>query len=143
MATSNLPAILDGIAAQLRVATGIGNVTTRLAEMASNTPLITLTQPRVRRIDTTYGEMAMEWTINGRLSLPTGNNDQAETDLYAAVVAILEVSGHDLDAHGAITNGQVLIESGNVAYGSITDTPVIAFEFQIKVVERVPYDYAL
>lgn len=143
MAVSNLPAILTGIAATLSTATGVQNVLTHPPAGPSNDPLIYIIKPRAKRIQPAYGEQAIEWTFEAAAAIPTGNNEQAETDLYAVIVSIFNVAGHDLDAGEAIADGQVLIESGNVDYGKIQGIPVIAFTFQIVIVERVPYEYAL
>lgn len=143
MAVSNLPAILDGIAAQLATATGIGNVTTRLPEMPSNDPLIYIVRPRVRRLESTMGGMSIGWTVPVVVATPTGNNDQAEADIYNAAVSIMNVAGHDLDAHETIGDGQWLITSGTTDYGSIGGTPVFAFEFQVEIVEHLEYTPSL
>lgn len=145
--TSNLLNILDGIATTLAAATGIGNVVTNLRDGPSNQPLIRIVKPRWRRIPQTYGEQAIEWTLEGTVLLPVANNEQVETDMVTAIVNIINIAGHDLNADGEVADGQFLIESGVTEYGTVPGPTgliaVLAHRFQIVIVEYIPYTHSL
>lgn len=144
MALSNLPAIHAGIAAQLATATGITNVLLKLPDVVSNleSALLYIVRPRFRRLESAYGEQALEWTFDAVAALPRGNNMRVEEDMEQIIINVINVSGHDLDAHGTLTDGQVLITNGRTDYGKISGIDVLGFEFTIQVVERVLYEFA-
>lgn len=145
MALSNLPAIHAGIAAQLATASGITNVLLKPPDAPSSleSALMYVVNPRFRRLRNTYGEQSLEWTFDGIIDLPRGNNMRVEDDMGQIVISVIEVSGHDLDAHGALTEGQVLIMNGRTDYGKVSGIDVLRFEFTIVVAEDVSYAFSL
>lgn len=140
---SNMPAIRAGIATRLATATGIGNVVNTLRAAPSNAPLLYILKPRWQRIPPASQEQAIRWTFEGMLAVTTENNMQADADLDSAIINLIDVAGHDLDAGGALPDGQFLIQGGVTEYRTILGIPVLVHRFDITVIERVPYDYAL
>lgn len=143
MATSNIRTIVPEIARALGEAASIGNVLTKRPGMASNDPLLYLIRPKYRPIKEAYGEMASRWTLDGTVALPTENNDDVELDMLDVITDLLNTSGQNLTAFGSITEGYMQIEEGDTDYYSIHDTPVLAFKFNVVIVERVVYEYKL
>ena len=140
---SNLTAIIAGIRAQLLTVSGIANVYDHAPAKIGTTPAIVFSLGPCRPISGAYGEMALEWTLNGYLAVKDINFDVSEAEIVSLLPAIIEALGHDLDAHGAITDGQVLVSRaapGRLTVGGVT---YHAMQFTMTVVERFVYSYAL
>jgi len=141
---SQLGPIMAGIAAQIRTVAGLKNVITHYPNQVGPYPMVFLYVDSADYPETTYGEMTIGYRPEGYLVLaPIGANAEAVADLgYALIPEIIEALGHDMDAGGAIVDGQMMLEGfaeGRMMIGKV-DYHVRRLRF--RVIERRYYEYS-
>lgn len=149
--SSNLQAIIDGIAAQLRTVTALKNVVTFKPDQPGPLPMAYLSGIHLDYPETTYGEMTIGWNLEWYIVLgPIAAKAQtAELSLYALVPQIVEVLGHDLDAGGALnratgtSDGQMLLTDADEGEVIIGGSKWYALRLRIRAIETFTYQYAL
>lgn len=143
--SSNLDAIVEGIAAQIRTVTALKHVYTYEPEQPGATPMVYLDAESWDYPETTYGEMTIGWNPEGYLVLaPLASPADVVAALARQIIPqIIEAVGHDLDAHGALTDGQVLLVRAEHGRLTIGKTQYYARRLHFRAIERFAYDYAL
>jgi len=142
---SQLGPIMEGIAAQIRTVPGLKSVISYYPDAPGPLPMVFLYVDSADYPETTYGEMTIGYRPEGYLVLaPLTGKASAAADMgYALIPEIIEVLGHDLDAGGAIVDGQMMLEG--FAEGRLTIGGVWyhARRLRFQVIERRNYSYGL
>jgi hypothetical protein len=142
---SNLDAIVEGIAAQLRTITQLANVITYEPDQAGPLPMVFLDMESWDYPPKAMGELTVGWDIVGYLVLApiTGKASAAATLARQLIPLVIDVLGHDLDAHEALADGQVLLTEGARGHRLIGGTWYYARRLVFRATEFFPYDAAL
>jgi|SRR5215213_747711 len=142
---SQLDAIVEGIAAQLRTIPELKAVLTYEPDAPGLFPFVFLDMDGWDHPETTTGEMTVGWDIVGYLVTGSVTSKAAEAAKRARLIipAILEALGHDLHAHGAIVDGQVLLTEAARGRRQIGGAWYYARRLTFRAVEMFPYQYAI
>lgn len=151
--SSNLEAIVQGIAAQLRTVTDLKGVYTYIPDQPGTLPMIYLDVESARYPnDEAWGAMTIDWGIFGYLVVaPRAANKEAVAALTRSLIAqIAEAMGHDMDAGGALANPgddsrdglMLLTEITGPGYATIGGTPYQARRLTFATTEIFTYQYA-
>lgn len=143
---SNLDAIVEGIAAQLRTIPALGDrVITYEPDQAGPLPMVYLDVESWEYPPKTMGELTVGYDIVGYLVLApiTGKASAAATLARQLIPLVIDVLGHDLDAHGALPDGQVLLTEGARGRLVVGRTEYYARRLVFRATEFFPYDAAL
>jgi hypothetical protein len=149
---SQLAAIIDGIAAQLATIPDLKKVVVhRPQQIGSVYPMVFFNSLALDYPETTYGEMTIGYDPVAYVVLaPIDAKDEAVTvRLFDLVPKILEVLGHDLDAHGALdrssgtSDGQVLLTAAEDGTLPIAGHLYHVIRLTFRVIETFTYEYTL
>jgi hypothetical protein len=142
---SNLDAIVEGIAAQLRTIPELKLVLTYEPDQPAPFPFVFIDMEGWDHPEKTTGEMTLGWDIVGYLvtASVTSKASAAATLSRQLVPAIIEAIGHDLHAHGAIVDGQVLLREATKGRRKIGDGWYYARRLTFRAIEMFPYQYAI
>jgi len=101
---SNLKAIVEGIAAQLRETGLFKKVLTYKPNGNVVYPMVFFQSLHLDYPETTYGEMTLGYDLVAYVVLAPidADDEKVSIRLFDLVPVILEAIGHDLDAHGAL-----------------------------------------
>lgn len=147
---SNYTNIVAGIVARLTsqlVPTYLKNVLDH--EPASitggNAPLVYTILKSFALVPPANQQMELNWEQALRLVIPyTANNDTAEQLVATIVPLILTALGTDLDAGGAIPDGQVMVTNATAGYLTMKSGALCRIvDFDLTITERVDFVWAL
>lgn len=145
LVSSQLDAIVEGIAEQLRTIAELKAVLTYEPDQPGPMPMIFIDMEGWDHPETTTGEMTLGWDIVGYLvtASVTSKASAAATLSRQLVPQIIEAIGHDLHAHGAIADGQVLLTEATKGRRKIGDNWYYARRLTFRAIECFPYQYAI
>lgn len=152
---SQLDAIVEAIAAQLRTITTLKNVITYKPPTPEPLPMIYLD---VEGLDTPddewvpFGAMTIRWQIQAYLVVApvTANAGRAATLARQQLAPITEVLGHDLDAGGNLASPDQTTRDGIMkltrlsppGFVTIGDTRYYARQLTISAIEMFTYEWS-
>jgi hypothetical protein len=152
---SQLDAIVEGIAAQLRTITDLKNVLTYYPDQAGPLPMIYLDAEGLGTPDDEWapkGAMTIDWTIEAYLVVApvTAKSSAVATLTRQLLGQIAEVLGHDLDAHGALASPDGLERDGIMkltglsrrGYARIGTADYYARQLTIQAIEMFTYAWS-
>ena len=148
---SQLAAIIEGIAAQLRTIPELKNVLTYKPKTPAPLPMVFFQSLHLDYPETTYGEMTIGYDPVAYVVIaPVGADDEAiGVRLFDLVPKILEVLGHDLDAHRALnrsegtSDGQVMLTDADDGELVIGGHAWSVIRLRFRVIETFTYEYTL
>lgn len=149
---SNLAAIIEGIAAQLRETGVFKSVVTYKPDQPGPLPMIYFQSLHWENPELYAGEMSINWKPEAYIVVApiTAKASAAEQSLYTLVPIVLEALGHDLDAHGALagedaggSDGQVTLTDADEGQVTIGGTAWYAIRLRFGVIERFLYVWSL
>lgn len=152
---SQLDAIVEGIAAQLRTITALQNVITYKPPQPGPLPMVYLDVEGLGTPDDEWapkGAMTIDWTIQAYLVIApvAAKADAVATLARQLLPAIVEVLGHDLDAHGSLSGATDIERDGIMKLtrlsppGKVTIGTIdyYARQLTISAIEMFTYTYS-
>ena len=148
---SNLKAIVEGIAAQLRETGLFKKVLTYKPNGNVVYPMVFFQSLHLDYPETTYGEMTLGYDLVAYVVLAPidADDEKVSIRLFDLVPVILEAIGHDLDAHGALnrsegpSDGQVNLTDADDGELVIAGTPWSVVRLRFRVIETFTYIWSL
>lgn len=148
---SNLAAIIEGMAAQLRTIPAFQSVVTYKPDQPGPLPMVYFESLHWDYPETTYGEMTIGWTPEAYVVIApvTAKASAVNGSLYTLVPLVIEALGHDLDAHGALnrsegsSDGQVTLTDADEGTVPIGGTVWYAVRLRFRVIETFTYIWSL
>jgi hypothetical protein len=142
---STLDAIIAGIAAQLKTIPELANVLTYEPDQPGPLPMVFLDMESWTFPEKPTSGLDIDWLIVGYLVIAPISAKPSEAARIARVLIpqLIDVMGQDVDAHGAIQDGQVLIRDGGKGTLIVGGTQWHARRLEFAVSEWLIYQHAL